>query len=76
MVSSEQELVSVEEHHVAPGVTRYRNGEKILVQRRSFAPVQQTFCSNRAAVGAVDDAWAAEVLMEFLVIGNVVLVCE
>ena len=57
---------------MAPSVTWYWNSKEILINIGRFLGFQYLLGFNSPCVCAMNDAAAAEVFMEFLVVGNVV----
>ena len=76
MISREQVFVLVEQNGVAAGVSGSWDDNQIFIELHSVHSVDQLLSVGNGSVCGVDDPFAAEMVVKFLVISDVILVCE
>jgi hypothetical protein len=77
MITSEQELLFVEQHTVPPRMPRGRDDQKVRTEWHRLGPFKDNFGIRLGGkLGAVDDTLGCEMSSIFGCIGNVIPMCE
>jgi len=73
MVTGKKKFVPIQKNNVTSGVTGHGNSKEVFIQDYRLVALKMLFGINSLRVGAMNHSAAAEVFVEFFMVGNVIL---